>query len=114
MDDCIFCKIIRGQIPTDKIMETDNVLVIEDLHPQSPKHYLVIPKKHIQDVVSLTGDDNPLLCEMFQVVRDVAQKKGLDKNGFRAVINHGMNGGQTIFHLHMHIMGGRPMNWPPG
>ncbi|MBI5178064.1 MAG: histidine triad nucleotide-binding protein [Nitrospinae bacterium] len=114
MDGCIFCKIIKGEIPNDKIHETDNILIIEDKHPQAPKHYLAITKKHIQDVMNLTEEDKGLMAEMLNAVQEVARKKKLAENGFRMVMNHGLNGGQTIFHLHMHILGGRPMNWPPG
>lgn len=115
MDGCIFCKILSNLSPSDKIYESDHVLVIEDKHPQAPKHYLVIPKKHISDMLSIDGDDCHLAGEMFKAVQEVVkQKKSLGEHGFRTVINTGVDGGQTIFHLHMHILGGRQMAWPPG
>lgn len=114
MEDCIFCRIVAGKLPSDKIMETDSVLVIEDKFPQAPKHYLILPKNHIQDVVSVDDGHHPVINDMISVAQQVARKKGLDKNGFRMVINHGANGGQTIFHLHIHLLGGRQMSWPPG
>ena len=115
MNDCIFCKILLNLSPSDKIYESDHVLVIEDKHPEAPKHYLVIPKKHISDLLSLEKKDLKLVGEMFNAVQEVVkQKKALAEHGFRTVINHGIYGGQTVFHLHMHILGGRQMGWPPG
>ena len=114
MENCIFCKVISGALPSDKIFETDTILVIEDKFPQAPKHYLILPKRHVNDVSSLGLDDKELLNDMYHVTREVVKKKGLENNGFRLVVNQGVNGGQTIFHLHMHLLGGRPMHWPPG
>jgi histidine triad (HIT) family protein len=115
MKDCIFCKVIAALSPADKIYESEHVLVIEDKHPQAPKHYLVMPKKHISDMLSLDEHDCKLIGEMFNAVKEVVKlKKGLGENGFRTVINYGSHGGQTVFHLHMHILGGRQLNWPPG
>ncbi|MBI3581230.1 MAG: HIT domain-containing protein [Nitrospinae bacterium] len=115
MDDCIFCKILSNLSPADKILESDRVLVIEDKYPQAPKHYLVIPKKHISDMLSVGEEDRQLVWEMFNAVREVVRKKkSLGEQGFRTVINNGVYGGQTVDHLHMHILCGRPMSWPPG
>lgn len=114
MENCIFCKVIAGALPSDKIYESDTVLVIEDKFPQAPKHYLILPKQHLDGVTSLGMDDEKMIGDMYHAAREVAKKKGLDNSGFRLVINHGVNGGQTIFHLHMHMLGGRPMHWPPG
>ncbi|MBI3793476.1 MAG: histidine triad nucleotide-binding protein [Nitrospinae bacterium] len=115
MHDCIFCKIINSLSPADKVYETEHVVVIEDRHPQAPKHYLVIPKKHISDLLSLGEGESSIMVEMTKAVQEVAKiKKGLAEHGFRTVVNNGHHGGQTIFHLHMHILGGRQMTWPPG
>jgi len=115
MKDCLFCKILADLSPSDKIYETDHVLVIEDKHPQAPKHYLIIPKKHISGLLEVDHNDDAVIGEMFKAVQEVVkQKKSLAEHGFRTVINYGVNGGQTIFHLHMHLLGGRRMSWPPG
>lgn len=115
MKDCLFCKILSNLSPADKIHESEHVLVIEDKHPQAPKHYLVIPKKHISDMLSLGDKDHKLVWEMFNAVKEVVKiKKSLGEQGFRTVINNGVYGGQSIYHLHMHILGGRHMSWPPG
>lgn len=114
MENCIFCGVVSGKIASDKILETPNILVIEDKFPQAPKHYLVLPKKHITDVMGVGEEDNGIIAELVATAQETARKKGLDKNGFRMVINHGHNGGQTIFHLHIHLLGGRQMHWPPG
>ncbi len=101
--------------PADKIHESDHVIVIQDKNPQAPKHYLVIPKKHISDMLSVGEDDSKLVWEMFDAVKEVVKKKkSLGEQGFRTVINHGVHGGQSIYHLHMHLLGGRQMTWPPG
>lgn len=113
MDDCLFCKIIDGDIPAEKLYEDDNVLAFRDISPQAPTHFLVIPKKHIPSPPDLTPDDEVLLGKMMRAASRVAAEQGLD-DGFRVVINSGKKAGQVVFHIHMHILGGRPMGWPPG
>lgn len=111
-DNCLFCKIIRGEIPADKLYEDDDVLAFRDIAPQAPTHFLVIPKKHIQGPEAVQPEDEQLVGKMMRVGSEVAQKEGIPH--FRAVFNNGAEAGQTVFHLHMHILGGRSLNWPPG
>ncbi len=102
--DCIFCKIVKGEIPSSKVYEDDSVLAFNDINPAAPVHILVIPKKHIESAVALTDEDDELIAHIFQVVRLIAKEQGLD-NGFRLVSNIGEDGGQTVKHLHFHILG---------
>lgn len=102
--DCIFCKIVNGEIPSNKVYEDDSVLAFRDIAPAAPVHILVIPKKHIESAVALTDEDNALIAHIFKVIRTVAENEGLD-NGFRLVSNVGEDGGQSVKHLHFHILG---------
>lgn len=111
--DCIFCKIAQGEIPSECIYEDDLVYAFRDIDPQAPKHFLVIPKKHIGSVDELSGEDQPLLGRIFTVIRELADKEGLSK-GYRVVTNIGEDGGQSVPHLHFHVLGGRSLQWPPG
>jgi histidine triad (HIT) family protein len=106
MDDCIFCKIVSGQIPSSKIYETDQVLAFDDIHPMAPVHVVVIPKIHISTLMDVTIDRMKDLGALFFGVQEVAQIKGIDQSGFRTVINCNREGGQVIFHLHIHVLGG--------
>lgn len=110
--DCIFCKIVAGEIPCDKVMETDSVLAFRDINPQAPTHVLVIPKKHVPGVPDATEDDD--LGGLLLACKEVARLEGVDRTGYRLVINSGQQGGQTVNHLHVHVLGGRQMTWPPG
>ncbi|GMT41985.1 MAG: histidine triad nucleotide-binding protein [bacterium] len=114
MENCIFCRIVKGEIESNYVYKGENVIGIEDKFPQAPKHYLLVSKKHIQDITNLTDDDDETITEMYRAVKKIAEEKKLTDLGFRTVINQGVHGGQTIYHLHMHIMGGRRMSWPPG
>ena len=111
--DCLFCRIVAGEIPSDRVHEDDDVIAFRDITPQAPTHVLVIPRRHIADAHALTDVDGHLLARLFSVVRQVADAEGLEK-GYRVVTNVGPQSGQTVFHLHLHVMGGRPMSWPPG
>ncbi len=111
MDDCVFCKIVAGEIPADIKYEDENILVFTDVNPQAPVHLLVIPKKHIENILDLEND--VLLAQMFAIIKDLAPKFNL-KNGFRLVNNCGKQAGQTVSHLHFHVLGGRRLGWPPG
>jgi len=113
MNDCLFCKIVDGDIPADKIYEDDDVLAFRDISPQAPTHFLVIPKKHISDLDTLGTEDDGLVGKMIRVGSEVAEKEGLER-GYRAVFNNGPDGCQTVFHIHLHVLGGRQLNWPPG
>ncbi len=111
-DNCLFCKIARGDIPADIIYEDDDILAFRDIAPQAPVHFLVIPKKHISGPASLTPEDEQLIGKIMRKGSEIAQKEGIDH--YRVVFNNGEQAGQTVFHIHMHILGGRDMNWPPG
>ena len=114
MTDCIFCRIAQGDIPSDRVYEDDDVLAFADLSPQAPVHVLIIPKRHIQSAQALTEADTRLLGKLFTAARRIAEDKGLSENGYRIVTNVGADGGQSVPHLHLHLLGGRTMEWPPG
>lgn len=109
--NCLFCKIIDGQIPSKKIAEDDHAIAISDVNPQAPVHILIMPKKHVASIAAL--DDAELTGHLFQKARKIAVDHKLD-NGFRIVVNTGQDGGQTVHHLHIHLLGGRALGWPPG
>ena len=111
--DCLFCRIVAGEIPSDRVHEDDDVIAFRDIAPRAPTHVLVIPRRHIPDAHALTESDGPLLGHMFGVIRDLADGAGL-ASGYRVVTNIGPESGQTVQHLHFHMLGGRPMSWPPG
>lgn len=110
--DCVFCKIASGEIPTDAIYEDENLIAFNDLDPQAPIHFLVIPKKHITSLSTLSDSDSLLIAEIMKVIRDLAKK--YDLTGYRVVTNIGEEGGQSVPHLHFHVLGGRSFHWPPG
>lgn len=110
--DCIFCKLIQGEIPAEKLFEDDEVLAFWDLSPQAPKHFLVIPKKHVSGPAALSATDDAIIGKVLRTGAELARENGIDD--FRLVLNNGDEAGQTVFHLHMHVLGGRPMSWPPG
>ena len=114
MSDTIFGKIIRKEIPADIVYEDELVLAFNDISPQAPTHILVIPRKAIPKLSEATSQDSTLLAHMLLKAKEIAANAGLAENGFRLVINNGEGAGQTVFHLHMHILGGRPFAWPPG
>lgn len=111
--DCVFCRIVAGTIPAKKLFEDDEVLAFADLNPQAPVHLLVIPKQHIASHAETERAHAPLLGHLMAVAAELAEGQGLSK-GYRLVINTGPDGGQTVGHLHLHVLGGRPMGWPPG
>jgi histidine triad (HIT) family protein len=114
MSDCLFCKIVAKQIPAKVVHEDDQTLAFDDIHPQAPVHTLVIPKRHIAAVQDCEEQDQALLGRLLLTCAKVAQLKGVAESGYRIVTNTGKNGGQTVFHLHLHVTGGRRMSWPPG
>jgi histidine triad (HIT) family protein len=114
MTDCIFCKIIAGEIPSGKIYENDEMLAFHDITPQAPVHFLLIPKKHIRNLMEIEGDDVALIGRLLNKAQQLAKELGCEANGARFVINAKNNGGQTVDHLHLHILGGRALGWPPG
>ena len=113
-EDTIFGKIIRREIPANIVYEDDLCLAFTDISPQAPTHILVIPKKPIPGLSDATAADKELLGHLLLAVKEVAHQAGLQTDGYRVVINTGTNGGQTVFHLHLHILGGRALQWPPG
>ncbi|MFZ1539741.1 MAG: histidine triad nucleotide-binding protein [Chromatiaceae bacterium] len=114
MSDTIFGKIARGEIPADILYEDEDVLAFRDLNPQAPTHVLVIPRKPIRTLNDLEEGDAELVGKLFLAARKVAAQEGIATDGYRAVINCNAAAGQTVFHLHVHLLGGRPMRWPPG
>ena len=114
MEDCLFCKIARGEIPSTKLYDDETVCAFRDIDPQAPTHVLVIPKKHISSVLGITEEDRELLLHIFEVINLVAKQENIDRNGFRVVSNIGKDGQQSVPHLHFHVVGGRYMQWPPG
>ncbi|MCI7238772.1 MAG: histidine triad nucleotide-binding protein [Anaerococcus sp.] len=112
--DCVFCKIINKDIPSDIIYEDEDVIAFNDLDPQAPIHFLVIPKKHIQSITELDGSDYDLVGKIFKVIKKLAEDKGLSEEGYRVVSNVGEKAGQSVPHLHFHVLGGRGFKWPPG
>ena len=114
LSNCIFCKIANGEIPCSKVYEDENVLAFNDINPEAPVHILVIPKQHIQSVMDLNDKNISITLDIFNAIKKVAAQAGIDKDGFRVVTNIGANGGQTVGHLHYHVLGGRSLQWPPG
>jgi histidine triad (HIT) family protein len=114
--DCLFCRIIAGEIPADIVYKDEIGIAFKDINPQAPVHILVIPKDHIASLTEAAQiDENVLtLGNLMRIAARVASEQGLSESGYRTVINSGPDAGQTVFHLHAHILGGRPMNWPPG
>lgn len=113
-DTNIFARILRGEIPADVVFEDDLCLAFRDVAPQAPVHILVIPKQPIARLQDAAAGDAPVLGHLLQAAARIAGEQGLGDSGYRIVINNGAGGGQTVFHLHVHILGGRPLNWPPG
>lgn len=112
--DCIFCKIIKKEIPAEIIYEDEAIIAFNDKHPRAPIHQLIVPKKHITTFNDLSDSDTTLMGKLLQIVRHLAKKSDIDQSGYRVVINCNENGGQEIFHLHIHLLGGRALVWPPG
>jgi histidine triad (HIT) family protein len=113
VSDCLFCKIAAGEIPAKLVHEDEQAVAFADIHPQAPTHVLVIPRKHIDSLAAVDESDLPVVAHLHKVAAEVARKAGL-RRGFRVVINTGADGGQTVGHLHLHLLGGRAMHWPPG
>jgi histidine triad (HIT) family protein len=114
MSDCLFCRIIRKEIPVSIIYEDDHVLAFNDINPQAPLHALVIPKRHIDSLNALSAEDDALVGEVIRRAAAIARDKGYADRGFRTVFNTNAEAGQTVFHIHLHLLAGRRLNWPPG
>jgi histidine triad (HIT) family protein len=113
-EDCLFCKIFAREIPAKEVFRDDEVVAFEDIRPVAPTHVLVIPKEHIATVHDLKPAHASMLGRLFEVANRVADERGIDRDGYRIVINKGPHAGQTVYHVHLHLLGGRTMNWPPG
>jgi histidine triad (HIT) family protein len=113
-DDCIFCKIAAGEIPAELVYEDDLVVGFRDLNPQAPTHLLLIPRKHIASLNDLTEADDVIVGRLYRAAAQIAEREGFAEPGYRTVINCNADGGQTVFHLHLHLLAGRAMHWPPG
>ena len=111
---CLFCRIIAGEIPGTFLYQDDRLVVVQDINPQAPLHALVIPRKHIATLNDLSAEDDGLVGEMVRRAALVAREKGVAEGGYRAVLNCNREAGQTVFHIHLHVIGGRQMAWPPG
>ena len=113
-DNCLFCKIIKGEIPANIVDQSENALAFRDINPKAPVHVLIIPKEHIASCRDLSKENIHYLSEMAFLAQDVSLKEKIAQDGYRWVINTGINGGQTVDHIHLHLIGGRNMTWPPG
>ena len=113
-EDCVFCKIIAGEIPADVVLENQDAVVFRDLTPQAPVHLLAIPRQHIATINDLSVADSQQVGNLFLAAKAVAAQEGIAEEGYRTVMNCGEGAGQSVFHIHLHILGGRPLSWPPG
>jgi histidine triad (HIT) family protein len=114
VNDCLFCRIIAGEIPGTIVYQDDRLLALEDINPQAPMHLLLIPRRHIATLNDLTPDDDGLVGEMLRRAAALARDRGLERRGYRTVFNCNAAAGQTVFHIHLHVLGGRAFSWPPG
>ncbi|MBL8077421.1 MAG: histidine triad nucleotide-binding protein [Anaerolineales bacterium] len=114
MTDCIFCKIISGEIPSTNVYRDDQVTAFRDINPAAPTHILIVPNKHIDSVNMMIADDEPLIGHLFFVTKELAAKEGISEGGYRLIANTGAGAGQTVFHIHLHLLGGGPMKHPMG
>jgi len=114
MEDCLFCKIVEGKILATIVYQDEDVVAFTDINPQAPQHVLVIPRRHIASMTDITDDDGPLLASIYKAATKIARELGIAESGFRFVTNVGPDAGQSVFHLHFHLLGGRKLAWPPG
>ena len=114
MDDCLFCKIVAGDIPADKVFENNNIYAFRDIDPKAPTHILIIPKEHISTTNDLDESHKTLGGEIMLTAKEIAGQEGIADSGYRTVFNCNQDGGQAVYHIHLHLLGGRHMNWPPG
>ncbi|MGI9238242.1 MAG: histidine triad nucleotide-binding protein [Woeseiaceae bacterium] len=113
-EDCLFCKILSGDIPADVIFESDTVIAFRDINPKAPTHVLVIPRKHIATINDVREEDEKIVGSLYSAAKDIAAAEGISEVGYRAVMNCNEAAGQTVFHIHLHLLGGRDLGWPPG
>ncbi len=112
--DCLFCKILAGDVPAELVYESNEAIAFRDINPQAPSHVLIIPRQHIETINDLGPGDATLVGNLFLVAQQVAKDEGIAENGYRVVMNCNADAGQTVFHLHLHMLGGRRLDWPPG
>ncbi|SEI40556.1 histidine triad (HIT) family protein [Allopseudospirillum japonicum] len=112
--DCIFCKLVKGELPADILYQDDEVMAFRDIDPKAPHHFLVIPKRHIATLNDLTPEDAALVGRLQVTAAQLAKEYGFDESGYRVVMNCNQDGGQTVWHIHMHVLAGRTLSWPPG
>ena len=113
MTECLFCRIVNGDIPAKKVHEDEHVLAFEDLHPHAPTHVLIVPKKHIRGLKEAQAEDAELVGRLHLAAAEIARQRGIE-DGYRTVLNVGPKSGQSVFHMHVHLLGGRDLHWPPG
>ncbi|SHI01960.1 histidine triad (HIT) family protein [Clostridium collagenovorans DSM 3089] len=113
MENCIFCKILKGEIPSEKVYEDEKVYAFKDINPEAPVHVLIIPKKHISSANELTEENKEVIGDVYYAAQKIAKELGIADKGYRIINNCGEDGGQTVFHIHFHLMGGKKLNWPP-
>lgn len=113
-DDCLFCKIVAGEIPADIIYESDTAIAFRDINPQAPTHVLIIPRKHIATINDIEAEDHAIVGSLYSAAAEIAKQEGFSEEGYRAVMNCNAAAGQTVFHIHLHLLGGRDLGWPPG
>lgn len=114
MSDCIFCKVAARKVPSKIVYEDESAIAFEDMNPQAPVHVLVIPRKHIPTILDIGKADNPVIGHLFQIANRIAVDRGIADRGFRLVLNTNSEAGQSVYHIHLHLLGGRHMHWPPG
>ena len=114
MSDCLFCKIDKGEIPAEKVFDGEDMFAIKDINPQAPTHVLVIPRKHIATINDIEEADRALVGDLYLAAQEIAAEQGMAESGYRAVMNCNEGAGQSVFHIHLHVLGGRPLTWPPG
>jgi histidine triad (HIT) family protein len=112
--DCIFCQVVAGEISADIVYQDDRAVAFRDINPQAPVHALVIPREHLDSLDDASGRDEAMLGHLLRVAARVANEQGLSESGYRTIVNTGAGAGQSVFHLHLHVVGGRPLHWPPG
>jgi histidine triad (HIT) family protein len=114
MSGCLFCGIVDGKVKANVVYQDERLVAFKDINPKAPVHILIIPRKHVASVLDISADDGALIGEIFHVAARLAREQGIADSGFRVVVNSGADSGQTVFHLHYHLLGGRRMSWPPG
>ena len=114
VDSCLFCNIAQGKASSEVVFQNDRIIAFRDINPQAPVHILIIPRKHISTINDITPEDKDVLGEIFIVAKKLAKSENLSEGGYRLVFNCNQDGGQAVYHIHLHLLGGRKMNWPPG